>query len=218
MATLQDLTLSVITRLSQVPGIATQTYAEGRIKDMIQRGFNTIFDDLWWAEFTHWRSDALNGTTGEVTTDLSAITNPLTRWTDIRGVWVDDEQSQLATLPSTLNPYTLSGTRPRFVSPSGSTTTVFKVWPTTATGNIRLQYRSLPAAFTDTTEIPIDNDVLLFFACWEYMEDDATNPGATERFQTLFENRLQQLKRNQNNQPIALDNRIKRTVTDWYEA
>ena len=216
MTTLTELTEKVIYRLSQVPGVATQVYAEDRIKDMIQRGFDTCFDELWWSDFVRWTSATLDGATGTVTTDLSALSDPLTEWKHLRGVYYEDEQTPLPKLPNTFNPYALSGARPRYITPSGAAASVVKVWPVTSTGDLRLVYRAHPGTFGDDDEIPFDDAVLIYFACWDYMEDDGANPGSTAKFQSLFEQRLKSLKMSDNNQPIELDPRVTEYPTEWY--
>jgi hypothetical protein len=53
--------------------------------------------------------------------------------------------------------------------------------------------------------IYFDDQALILGATYDYLEDDGTNPNATQKFQSLFESRVNQLKDNFNNDPISLD-------------
>lgn len=216
MATFNDIIQKVIVRISQVPGTSVQTYAEGRIGDMVQHKFNVLFDDFWWSQFQGWTTGTLDGTTGVVTADLS---NSVKRWVDIKRVFYDTDQTPLPQLPISVNPYALSaGGRPRFIDPyPADSAKVFRVWPNDATGTLRINYRTKPADFGTSDTVNMDDQVLILGAAYDYLEDDGTNPGATEKFRVMFEQRLRQLKMAESEQPIPLDGRTELIPTRWEE-
>ena len=43
-----DVVNDVITELSQVPGIATQLYASGRIRQHVQDAIQLEVNEMWW--------------------------------------------------------------------------------------------------------------------------------------------------------------------------
>lgn len=216
MATFNDIIQKVIVRVSQVPGTSVQTYAESRIGDMVQHKFDVLFDDFWWPQFQNWITGTLDGTLGVVTADL---TNLIRRWQDIKRVFYDVDMVPLPQIPISVNPFSLSaGGRPRFIDPyPADASKVFRVWPNDATGTLRINYRTKPTNFVTTDTVDFDDQVLILGATYDYLEDDGTNPGATEKFRTMFEQRLRQLKTTSSEQPIPLDGRTEFIPTRWEE-
>jgi len=208
MATLAQLIARTADRLSMVAGTGVQVYAEDRIAEMIQHKFDVLFDEAFWPQFLTWSTWTLDATLGVVTTDLTDLVK---RFDDIRVIFPDGSNTSLTKIAAlTTNPETLAGTTPiHFESlgpgASNKTTRVFNVWPKTATGNIVVQYRTKPDTFTITDEIDFDDQALILGATFDYLEDDGTNPNATQKFQLLFEARVKQLKNTLNNSPISLD-------------
>jgi predicted nuclease of predicted toxin-antitoxin system len=208
MATLDQLINRTADRLSMVAGTGVQVYAEDRIAEMIQHKFDVLFDEVFWPQFLTWAEWTLDGTLGVVTTDLTDL---IKRFDDIRVIFPDNSSTALTKVaPLTTNPFTLSGTTPihfQALGPgdSNKTTRVFHVWPKGATGDIIVQYRTKPDTFVITDTIDFDDQALILGSVFDYLEDDGTNPSATQKFQLLFEARVRQLKNTFNNSPISLD-------------
>jgi hypothetical protein len=208
MSTLTQLVTRTADRLSMVAGTGVQTYAEDRIAEMIQHKFDVLFEEVFWPQFCTWYEWTLDGTLGVVTTDLTDI---LKRFEDIQVIYPDSSNSALTKISNlTTNPYTLAGTTPIHYEALGATfsnktTKVFRVWPLASTGNVILRIRTKPATFTATDEIDFDDQALILGSVFDYLEDDGTNPNATQKFQLLFEARVKQMKNTFNNGPISLD-------------
>jgi predicted nuclease of predicted toxin-antitoxin system len=208
MSTLSQLIVRTADRLSMVAGTGVQTYAEDRIAEMIQHKFDVLFDEVFWPQFLTWGTFTLDGTIGIITTDLTTL---LKRYEDIRVIFPDASTTPLTKMsPLTTNPYTLSGNTPVHYESLGSTdinktSRVFQIWPKSATGNIIVQYRTKPDTFISTDNIDFDDQALILGAVFDYLEDDGTNPNATQKFQLLFEARIKQLKNTFNSAPISLD-------------
>ena len=191
-----------------VAGTGVQTYAEDRIAEMIQHKFNVLFEEVFWPQFLTWATWTLDGTLGVITTDVTAL---LKRFEDIRVVFPSGSNTPLTKMsPLTTNPFELSGTTPIHYESLGPTdanrvTRVFQIWPKAATGTIVVQYRTRPDTFVATDEIDFDDQALILGAVFDYLEDDGTNPNATQKFQLLFEARVKQLKNTFNSAPISLD-------------
>lgn len=213
MTTLSEMIVDVENALSQVSGTSVQVYAEDRISLYIQRAFNLVWDEVWWDDYMQWFERSLDGSQGIVTQNI----NDIKRWEDIRAVFAENKERPLRGLPSTLNPFNLSGSTPRFISRHGDDNKMVQFWPKGADGKVYIHARVKPDDFAPNDDIRIDHDLILYGATWLYAEDDGTNPGAIDKNKMLFEQRLQQLKRERNNQPIELDERSASIPTEWEE-
>ena len=191
-----------------VSGTGVQTYAEDTIAEMIQHKFDVLFDEVFWPQFCTWYTWTLDGTLGVVTTDLTDIVK---KYEDIQVVFAENSNTALTKLANlTTNPFTLAGTTPihyEALGPtfSNNTTRVFRVWPLASTGDVIVRVRTKPDTFVGTDEIDFDDQALILGSVFDYLEDDGTNPNATQKFQLLFEARVNQLKDNFNDAPISLD-------------
>ena len=191
-----------------VAGTGVQIYAEDRIAEMIQHKFDILFDEAFWPQFLTWAQWTLDGTLGVITVDVTSL---LKRFEDIRVIFPGSSNTPLTKISAlTTNPFELSGTVPIHYEALGptdaaKTTKVFQIWPKTATGNVIVQYRTKPDTFVGTDEIDFDDQALILGSVFDYLEDDGTNPNATQKFQLLFEARVKQLKNTFNSGPISLD-------------
>ena len=204
-------------------GTSVQTYAEDRIAAAIQHKFDVLFSEIFWPQHIIWKASVLDGTLGVVTDDLTTI---LSDFDDIARIYRSGGTLPLPLLPAqTLNPFVLSGTRPRFYAPipHGETNAnkIFNIWPKTATGTIQWARRKHPKAgtagrlFNPSDTVTFDDHALILGAAFDILEDDATNPNATQKFQSMFESRMKQLKRALANAPIALDQGRQNILTTW---
>ena len=204
MATLEQLITRVTQRLSMVAGTGVQIYAEDRIAEMIQHKFDVLFDEEFWPQFSSWQTLTLDGSTGIVTTDL---TDTLKRFDDIQVIFPENSHTPIARLSGlTTNPFELSGTEPLFYDANpGSTSRPFLIWPKTATGDVIVNLRNKQDSFVAGDTIDFDDQANILGSTYDYLEDDGTNSNATQKFQQLFEQRVNQLKKNLSHAPIALD-------------
>ena len=208
MATLDQLVARTTDRLSMVAGTGVQVYSEDRLAEMIQHKFDVLFDEAWWPQFLTWAQWTLDGTLGIVTTDLTDLVK---RFGDIRVIFPENSTTALTTISAiSTNPFELSGARPIHYEALGpaddnKVSRVFQIWPKTSTDDIIVQFRTKPDTFTGDDEIDFDDQALILGATFDYLEDDGTNPNASQKFQMLFEARVKQLKNTLNSNPISLD-------------
>lgn len=213
----EELIQLTIRRIGQVTGTSVQVYAEDVIGDMIQHKFDVMFEEVWWNQFLYWLDGTLDGTTGVVTVDVSAMTNPLVRFEDIHSIFVENSNRPLPRFPDFLNPDNVTGTTPRYVEAVGDVQKVFRVHPLTATKPIKMHYRSLPTRFVTGETVNFDSQALVLGSAYDYLEDDGTNPGATEKMSNMFESRVRQLKKSRAWLPHKLDPRANDVVDEWFE-
>lgn len=191
-----------------VAGTGVQIYAEDTIGEMIQHKFDVLFKEAFWPQFCTWYQWTLDETLGVVTTDLTDI---LKEYEDIQVIFPQNSNSAVTKVSNlTTNPFELAGTTPIHYEALGPTfdnkvTKVFRVWPLASTGVIVVRVRTKPATFTSEDEIDFDDQALILGACFDYLEDDGTNPNSTTKFENLFESRVNQLKDDFNSAPISLD-------------
>lgn len=213
MTTLAQLTQRVIRRVSMVDGASVQTYAETRIEEMIQHKFDILFDELWWDDLMFRQSYTLDGTTGLITGDISSLCK---KFKDIKEIYLENYPDPLKTWVGQGNLALYNG-HPVYTSYTTDMTKLFKVWPVDTSGDVYVVGRTKPADFTSGDTVNFDEQVLVLGAAYDWLEDDGTNPGATEKMQQLFESRVAQLKNLESAKPIPLNPRISYLHDQWTE-
>lgn len=199
---LSDLITRVERELSQVPGLAVQTYAKDAIAQKIISTFELIYSDRNWKRFKTTEQRTLDGVTGKVTTPFTEIT----AFDDIVRVYPATTGVALTLLPTEYNPLIgFSGGLPRYYGYSSAAGKLITVYPLNSSGDIIVLGQVHQAEdFVLSDTIPFDDLALVWGAAWQYAVDDATNPGAVAKFSGLFEARKKQLYSNQTAEPIAL--------------
>jgi len=110
--TIQQIVQDALGILGEVTGVGTQLYSEPRMIKDAGRAFNMLFKKHWWKQYTTWQSCVLDGVTGTVVPPTSFIN--VIDFDDFAAVHRDKENASLPTLPEAVNPFTVSGTIPRF--------------------------------------------------------------------------------------------------------
>jgi hypothetical protein len=83
-------------------------------------------------------------------------------------------------------------------------------------GKVWITYRTKPDDFEeDSDEIHLDTQLLLLGSCWDVLEDDGTNPGASDKFKALFQDALAQFNRQQFNIPLNTVRASRSTLNRW---
>lgn len=199
LISVRDVVQRTIRQLSQVTGTGVQLYAEERIYQYVDQTFDLLFKEQWWPSFCDWFTASLDGSTGKVTADFSTLTSDgaelvgISKNDDIQAIYWETSHRPLVRLPKRLNPFSMTGSTPRFVQLISDPAKHFVVWPLNATGALHIWARSHPGELTTDSEIDFDRDVLVYGASYQYAEDDGTNPGAINKLQQLFEIRRAQL-------------------------
>lgn len=193
MATIQQLIERIETRLFLLSGLDVQIHAEGQIEEMLRGVYNSLFDDFWYPDHTLFRTETLNGTTGEVIGDLTDIAR---RYKDIAVVFHEDSDEPL---PRVTPGASLTNIRRMSVMPSGDPKTVFKIVPFDTTGMVSFWYRTrisddVWANQEYDAEINMDDDVLMYGVVYEFLVNDDSNATATAEYKSKFAGRQKQLR------------------------
>lgn len=192
-ATVDEIRNDIIALVRELPGTAVQTYADDVLLLMIRNGFNAAFSDAWWPSYMQRVAGAtFDGTTGKVTTTL-----PYLHYADIRKIWIAGTNTELSEAAPALNPNTLGGTTVMFIEPTEEDGKIFIGQPITCTSSIDIHGRVHPG-FDDSTfnadlRLKIDRDLLSFAGALAFAIDDASDPGAIEKFQKMYNERFSQL-------------------------
>lgn len=212
MITLGEIVTKVLQRLALVEGLDAQIYAEPRIVLAVQHKFDLLFREFWLPEYTTIQEEyTLDGTTGQIT---GVLTNKLVDWRDLHSVMWEGSPKPLPRVPMTTRDIDVS--YPSIRQQATNAAKMFKILPTTTSGKVWLTYRTKPADFADDADpIHLDTQLLLLGTCWDVLEDDGTNPGASDKFKMLFQDALSQFNRQGHNIPIDTIPTTRSTVNRW---
>lgn len=213
-----DIVSAVIVELSQVPGIATQIYSAGRIRQHVQDAYQLEIDALWWPRYMHWQTIDIDPATGLLASDIQGPISFVDDYENIRAVFPTGSNRKLPELPQSMNPAAaMGGGMYSFITPDYTIAhRPFKIVP--YNGQIMSvqvharQDSSLPLA--DDTDVFIDNLLLQYDAAWMYCIDDGTVPAQVNKFQMLATKRRKQLIASLAQQPLLLDPRYPDLLAD----
>lgn len=212
---LEKTVIQIVTQaereLHQSAGMAVQVYSQDLLAQYVQNGFTFIFDDVEhrWKRFESSVVYTLDGTTGHTTVP---VINTFKHYEDITHVYPGSSTRPLAGWNGG-NPSALLGLTAIFYRPGS--TDVINCLPTSASGNITVCGKLRPAEFDIQSNVPFDYLTLVYFAAWQYMVDDATNPAAVDKLRNLFEQRYKQMKQLSSQEPIALNGEYGNIPLTW---
>jgi len=211
MITFGDIVTKVLQRLALVEGLDAQIYAEPRIQLAVQHKFDLIFREYWLPEYTTWQElHTLDGVNGVVTGDL---TDRIKDFRDLHSVFHEGAHKPMSRAASNVRDSDVNYPSLRSIA---DPIKVFKVLPVLTTGNVYVSYRTKPNDFQeDSDKIYLDTQLLLLGTCWDVLEDDGTNPGASDKFRVLFQDALAQFNRQQHNIPLDGVMASRSSVNRW---
>jgi hypothetical protein len=195
MLTVEQLISEVLTRLAMEEDISAPTYTYNRIRQALRHKYNKIFEEYWLPEYTVQQEEhVLNGTTGKIATTIPDCK----RFSDIKHIFHEHYNHPLTMHNDTVRVGAYSSTQPLIVSDI-EVGRLFKIIPAYTTGKVYVTYRKRIEAFIDDEIIPMDYELLVNGACFDILEDDGTNPGASDKFREFFMDRENQIRKSQFN-------------------
>jgi hypothetical protein len=210
--TFGDIVTKVLKRLALVEGLDAQIYAEPRIQLAVQHKFDMLFREYWLPRYTTYQEEyTLDGVSGQITGSLEDKVND---WRDIHSIMWEGSHKPLPLAPMNVRDIDIQypSIRPNLTNP----TKVFKLLPVTTIGKVWITYRTKPADFEkDSDPIYMDTQLLILGTCWDVLEDDGTNPGASDKFRILFQDALSQFNRQTFNIPLDTVMSSRSTVNRW---
>jgi hypothetical protein len=208
--TVGTIVSNVIVELSQVPGVATQIYSAGRIRQHVQDAYQMEIDELWWPRYMVWQTVPVDQLTGLLTADIQGPISFVDDYENIRAVFPSGSSRQLPEFPLGLNPFSVTGGSRLYVTPDYTVPhRPFKVLPVGSATNVVVHARQDTAMpFSDTTTVYIDSLLLQYDAAWMYCVDDGTVPAQVNKFQMLAAKRRKRIIAALAQQPLLLDPRF----------
>lgn len=219
--TLSNLVQRTVTRLSMVPGVAVQVYAEDRIAEMIQHKFEIVRDMLWWDDMMEWvevTQDASGRPTENIVRELPDVPVGdeivINQYKDIQHAWHPSRSSPLKSLPKRDNPRNIM-VPGESVFRAPDPVSVIRFLPYSPGTRMTLRYRKWYGTFLPDQVVPMDDQLLILGAAYDYLEDDGTNSGQTEKFRNYYNDRLRQLLSQENDEEIVLSSRHHSNTRNW---
>lgn len=199
MATLRYLIDQTLIRMSMQSGIDTQIYTEERLRLALQYRFDMLFDSYWWPQFFVQQEEyALDGVSGMIVGDVSLR---IRRFTDIHSVYNENSNSPLPRAPNNVRIRDISSPCVQSVPLLDK---VFRILPMISTGTVAVTYRKRPALFeADADTVNMDEQLMICGAAFDLLEDDATNPGAADKFRMMYDEREKLLAKNQHQMSMS---------------
>lgn len=194
MPTIANIITRVEKRLALAAGIDVQTHGEDKFLEMIRHKYNILFDDHWWYDFLTLEQFTLTGVNGLISNDVST---KIKRFIDIQSVYINGNARPTPLLPVGTNPDLFMA---EAISPyPADATKMFKVWPLDRTGHVNVWYRTRlddddwDIEKAETTNINLDDELLILGTVYDWLVDDASNEDAARKYQQQYEARYQQL-------------------------
>lgn len=189
--TVAVITQDVIKRIGLVSGTGVQRYTEPQIAVSIQDAFDFLFRKRFWDHLTDWYTFTPDGSTGVVTTDLSAIAAEATDIKDVHIAGTDRRVVQPVGNEHLLvnnSNYAIYYTPIKF-SPTDALwqTKVIKLWPIDCTADVTMRIRVHPGALNDSSTVPFPQDIIGWCAAWLMLETDGMNPANANKAQAMFD-------------------------------
>ncbi len=221
MSTLSELVQRCVIRLSMVSGIGVQVYAEDRLAEMIWHKFVMVRDELWWDDlmtYSQLTQDANGRPVENVVRALPVAPIGdeivIAKYADIQWAWHPQRRDPLKSVSRRENPiaYMQSGVTLWKAPDQAKVVRFYRVEPGTV---MMVRHRQAYTYFQPDDVVPMDEEILILGAVYDYLEDDGTNPGATEKFMNFFNDRMRQLKDDENNEDVQISPGLAPNSSGW---
>lgn len=208
--TFADLITRTITRLSMVPGYGVQTYAEDQIAEMLYHKFITARDMVWWDDMMQtldFTVDQYGYADENIVRELPDVPVGdevvINKYADIQYIWPTNSNTPLKARPRRANPRRRPlGTCRQLVAPNYDN--VFEIVGASAGETFTIRWKTYYPFFGAADYVPFDDQALILGACWDYLEDDGSNPMQIEKFRNLYIQRMDQLVSAENDEELDI--------------
>lgn len=222
-ATIREIVDDALTVIGEASGPGVNTYSDDRMMKDTIRAFNLLHKKYYWDQYLEWFQLPLDGTLGIVTTDAF---DKVRDFEDFKSVHLDGQVGQLAKLPKSVNPYTLTGSSLRYWSSLPATnanysTRRLQFWPKTSTATVNIQARVYPKgpseAWVWDDIIDMDKDMIVSGVAYMTLSADDLNASAADAQRQLMEMRFKDIKASLSNQPIQVSGGGSQIPDRWFE-
>lgn len=201
MATIQTLIERVQERISILSGLGVQIHEEGALIEFLRLVYNEVWDDHWNENHTYFRTETLDGTTGQITGSLTTLVRS---FEDLGAVFYNSDDDPLPQINKNVNPTKIQR---RCIGPNDNPSKVFTVYPVDTAGDVHFWYRTRvdPAVWTDgsyDTDLVLDEEVLLRGTIAMYLADEGSNQDNLQTWRGMYQARLRKLREKTWSKPI----------------
>lgn len=208
MALMSDIVNDVLEELRFGSGQDVQIHLQEGIIRNVSRLYRTLMKQMTFRDYFTSGEYTTDASTGQVTADISAV---LTRFSNIIGVFLDQETAPLPVLPIMSNPKLHR--RPGIV-PSGNDK-IFTIWPKEERPIVLVAKQFSEDNFAIDAEVPFYRDLLAVGASYMLAEKAGTNDRLTASLKQQFEN-LINIYRIDELHNLQINVRQGQYPTDWY--
>lgn len=204
--TIDDAITQVARNMSLVNGQGMTPYSDDAVIAYLAQAHDMIAKKSEWDEMVIWRTRALDGVSGRITTLIP--NTDADDWKSIIRIYHDATQTPLARLSSYANPltstllYGYKGMAPEEDNPGAATGKyLVTFYPLTLAGNVLFQIaRTIDFTSRDTI-LPIDWWWHVNLASWLFACDDGTNPTQISKFERLMQDSEDTIMALENSRP-----------------
>jgi hypothetical protein len=203
--TLRDAITQVARNCSLTNGVNMTPYSDETIASYLIAAHEHIMGEGEWSEMIVWRPRVLSGVDGLVTELITDCDD----WKKVRRIYHELYQTPMPVLSSYVNPQFDSSMAQgyRGLAPEedhqGNGKYLVKFYPWNLTGNVTFQYERTVDFTDDTTVLPIDWWLHVYYASWMFAADDGTNPVQIDKYMKLGEKRLKQINAAEHSRPTS---------------
>lgn len=207
----------VLYELRTQAGLSTQIYAEDVILTNIQSTFDELMNmsDVFWPDYMKWNTWTVDGTTGEVTDDITA---ELTRHEDIRMMWYDQRDYPIQRLPSMQRYDKVRGVA-TFWEPLLQDPKIFRILPIdTPTASLLVHHKIRPASFVADDDVCwMDLDMIACGAAYYFLAGEGAEADATNSMRAHFITKRKEIIDNMIDYEVPLNRFRRAQLPDtWY--
>lgn len=223
--TAENLIVEVTHEIGEVAGAGVQLYSEDLILARLRRTFDIVFKKRFWLQYFKWYQVSLAGANGLIASDALQY---IKDFEDFRVIFRSGENTPLPTLPTTQNPYLLSGTRVRYynslnaVSDLSNATKKLRFWPLSSVGDLVIGAREYPYVegggqpIVPATVIYFDQSLMVHGTAWQCLKSDGLNSEHAETQKELFDLRYSEITKGLAELPISLGGSNTTSSTEWW--
>ena len=215
MATVASLIERIEKRINLAAGMNVQVHAEDQLLEMLRHKYNTLFDSHWWQDYLLMETFTLDGVTGQIT---GSVADKILRYIDIHSVFRGGDAQPLPMRATVTNPTLNTTTR---IAPSSDKTKVFRVLPMDTAGEVHVWFRSRLSdeawdiTNAETTDVNMDDELLITGTVYDYLVDDASNEESARKYEQQYNARFDQLTLLGFQQGISKVSQSAGVATDW---
>jgi len=211
MSTMNEIINDVLVELRFGSGQDVQVHLQEGIRLNISRLYRTLQRKYTWKDYIYVTDIVTSATTGEPTTDISAV---LTKFSNIVALYPEDSDRKLPMGMLSKNP---ARYRTPTIVPNRSPTTFFTIWPKEERNLVLITKEYQEADFELVDEVPFYRDLLALGAAYQLAVKTGTNDALTVSLKNQFDQLLTTYRMDELEDEYHVGGSNMGIPNDWYE-